>query len=157
MPLDPELTKLLNEPYINYSPQTGPETKAGDCRWWLHQFYKTRFGIILPTGMWSQEIYTDEQIFQTVLDTSRFFEGDIFMFGPNHNSSLDARRLHMTYFTGEVDNTNNPLLLHATQYETKVVIWPLPFFSTKTRYEKLERVKRLKPEFWEPLVKPVIL
>lgn len=155
MSLNPELAAFINQPYLKNPPQID-KMEAGDCRWWLHQFYKTRFGIKLPTGLWSAEIWQDEELFFQTVSAPPFFEGDVFLFGPNHGSQLDSRQLHIAYFIGEKDETGNLLLLHATQYENKVVIWPLPIFSTKSRYQQLERIKRLKPELWEPLVKPVI-
>lgn len=156
MSLNPELLSLLGEPYTKMPPQAGKETVGGDCRWWLHKFYQARFGITLPTGLWSQEIFHDQQIFQTITETNPFYEADIFMFSPNHGTPLNPRQLHLAYFTGEVDSNNQPLLLHANQYDQQVAIWSLPDFFSKSQYRRLERVKRLKKEFWEPLVKPII-
>lgn len=156
MSINPELLSFIGKPYAKISPQAGKESVGGDCRWWLHKFYQARFRITLPTGMWSQEIYDDHQIFQTVAEAGPFKEADIFMFRPNHGSRLDPRQLHVAYFTGEVDFNDQPLLLHASQYDQQVTVWSLPDFFAKSRYGKLERVKRLKPGFWEPLVKPLI-
>ncbi|MCG2691945.1 hypothetical protein L6272_03900 [Microgenomates group bacterium] len=156
MPLNPELSKFIGQPYIHHSPQFGVEASAGDCRFWLHQFYKSRLGITLPPGLWSQEIFHDQQIFQIVAPAGPFYEADIFMFSPNHGSPLDPRQLHLAYFTGEADSGGQPLLLHASHYNQQVAVWSLTDFLSGDRYGKLERVKRLKPGFWEPLVKPLI-
>lgn len=157
MPLNPELSKFIGQPYTKHSPQLGVESDAGDCRFWVRRFYKIRLGIDLLVGMWSEETWEDETLlFNNVALTGPFAEADIFMFRPNHGSQLDPRQLHLAYFTGETDSDGQPLLLHASQYDQQVAVWSLPDFFSGDRYGKLERVKRLKPGFWEPLVKPLI-
>ena len=103
--------------------------------------------------MWSQEIFHDESLIFATVD--RFaFEADIGIFGPIHGR--DPRYFHLAYFTGQHDESGDPLLLHATVYDRQVSIWKLSDFFKKPRYEELKRIKRVKPELFDSQVRPVI-
>ena len=135
-------SEFLSKPYnVNHSPQIGLKSEEPNCQLLTHQLYQARIGVQIPLGMWSKEIHDDETlIFQTV--TQLQFEADIVIFG--RRGDVDPRNFHLAYFTGEFDQ-GEPLLIHATAYEGKVVISPLSWFFTKPRYEELKRIKRLQP------------
>ena len=154
MPLHPDLSPLIGLPYnIDHSPRVDMISEAVNCQRMLHQAYQSRLGIILPKGMWSQEIFHDESLIFATVD--RFaFEADIGIFGPIHGR--DPRYFHLAYFTGQHDESGDPLLLHATVYDRQVSIWKLSDFFKKPRYEELKRIKRVKPELFDSQVRPVI-
>lgn len=129
----------------------------GNCQLLIHTLYYERFGVQLPIGMWSQELYTDTEYLRFVTpEEEELAEGDIFFFGKNAEA-IDLRTLHVAYHTGTADEQGDPLLLHATPYNGEgVTVWPLPhFFSRKPdgsplfcRYQHLFGIKRLQPDLY---------
>lgn len=158
MPINSELLRFLGKPYnFHHSPRIDLiSEEAVNCQRLVHLLYQTRYQVQLPIGMWSQEIYLDEAvIFRTVTNKEQLFEGDIGIFGPKDNSSFDPRRFHLAVFTGEAHD-NDPLLIHATYYDSQVSIWKLSEFFHKPRYAELIRIKRLRPHLFNTQIMPVI-
>ncbi len=133
------------------------EQFEGNCQLLVHTLYYERFGVRLPVGMWSQELYTDSTYFRFIdPEAEPLAEGDIFFFG-KQAEAVDLRTLHVAYNTGTEDEQGNPLLLHATSYNGEgVTVWPLTqFFSRKPdgtsqfcRYQHLFGIKRLQQDLY---------
>ena len=147
------LSQFLGKPYdFNHSPQLGLEAESVNCQRLIHQIYQSRLGVQLPLGMWSQEIFHDDLIFETV--DHFVFEADIGIFGPAYVT--DPRYFHLAYFTGR-DDGGDPLFIHATVYDRQVSVWKLSDLFKKPRYEELKRIKRVKPQLFDTQVRPVII
>jgi cell wall-associated NlpC family hydrolase len=101
-----------------------------------------KLGINLAPEMRAKEIYEDTKLFQPV-SPEDYKLGDIFFFGRKNEN--DPKRLHLAVFTGNFDQTGDPLLIHANWYDRGVSIWPLGKFAEHKRYEELHTVKRYDP------------
>ena len=157
--LNPEVKQFLGFPY-NYARGPWLENKdetARDglnCQLFVHFIYKKWFGVVLPKGMWGKEIYEDHRIlFRSVaVDEEELKKGDIFLFGPKQ--LVDARRLHLAVYTGEMDEDKDLLLLHVNSIDQISSLWPLRKFHQYRRYKILHRVKRLTPELFNLFIRP---
>jgi hypothetical protein len=144
-------------PYGEAQYPVSAEQFEGNCQLLVHTLYHERFGVQLPVGMWSQELYTDTEYFRFLDPAEELLaEGDIFFFG-KQTEAIDLRTLHVAYNTGTSDAQGNPLLIHATPYNGEgVTVWPLPqFFSRKPdgspqfcRYQHLFGIKRLQQDLY---------
>lgn len=142
-----ELSPFIGLPY-NFS--NGPSSINGNedlkdalnCQALVHRIYQT-FGIPLPVGLLSKEIFEDRILFFDIpleLRTSDLAILDVFVFGKQ--DVKDFRRLHLGLYTGETDETQDPLIIHATAIDNQVSIWPLQKFIIYPRYERLYAIKR---------------
>ncbi|MBI4004708.1 hypothetical protein HY358_01065 [Candidatus Roizmanbacteria bacterium] len=115
--------------------------------------YQLWFGVTIPKGMWSKEIFEDNSVlFRTVnTDREQPLLGDIFVFRKVRD---DPITYHLAVHTGITDKDSDPLLLHASRLADKVTIWPLREFLHNDRYHSLQAVKRLLPEFYSLFVSP---
>lgn len=112
-----------------------------NCQLLVHLALELLHGINLPPAMRSKEIFEDQEFFAEIpLDTASL--GDIFMFGKADET--DPRQFHLAVKIDEDLRTQQPLLIHATNIEKTVTVWPLIQFFSHPRYEKLFAVKRLK-------------
>ena len=76
-----EMKQLIGIPYdINSSPRIDlpPNLETVDCRLLVHEIYSRRYQVNLPVGMWSQELFTDHQLFQNLAPEEKPYEGDIY-------------------------------------------------------------------------------
>lgn len=157
MAFNAEIAQFIGLPYdFRSSPRIDFEGKTVNCQSTVHLLYKSRLGIELPKGMWSKEIYEDEQlIFQTVRpSTDRLYEADILIFGPIEEN--DPKRFHLAYCSGQCDVQGDPLVIHANVYDLGVSVWPLSKFPRHKRYEELKSIKRLRSDLFESHVAPLI-
>lgn len=128
------------------------EAEGINCQLFTHAYYEEKFGVVIPKGMWSQEMFEDEElIFRTSSAEQEYVHGDIFFFG---SKTSDPKNLHPAVFTGVRDESGQPLLRHATWVDRKVSDWPLPRFSDYARYGTLHAVKRLVPELFTVFIQP---
>ncbi len=152
-----EITQFIGLPYdYKSSPRIGFEGKTVNCQSTVHLLYKSRLGIELPKGMWSKEIYEDEQlIFKTVKSPiDRLYEADILIFG--QFNECDPRRFHLTYYSGQCNGQGDPLIVHANVYDLGVSVWPLSKFPLHKRYEELKSVKRVRTELFKSHIAPLL-
>ena len=153
----PELYRAVpytfaNGPYRKYDIRTHEE--GINCQLFLHLMYEQEFGVSLPIGMYSQELYEDMTFFRNLSEGERLMRGDLMMFGPPNLK--DMKRLHMTFVSGEFDAQDNPYILHCTSTGNGVQVWPLEKFARYDKYGKLYAKRRLRPEIHEALVLPVV-
>jgi len=160
MAIAAELSRYIGTPYdYASSPIVGQESSRVNCQKLIHLLYKDRFGISLPTGLWSKEIYDDNAFFRNIAFRERFVEGDILIFGPRNPQSTnpDPRQYHLTFFTGEVNQSQDPVLIHASSYHGGTVTTNgLKTFFNTPQHASLKRVKRLQPHLFKTHVLPVI-
>lgn len=157
MALSSEIYKLMGMPYeFKSSPRIDFEGKSANCQRAVHLLYKARPGMELPKGMWSKEIYEDEKmIFETVdPGTDRLFEADILIFGPK--GKVDPKNYHLTYYSGQTDESGDPLIAHANSYDLAFSVWPLSKFFQYERYGELKRIKRVRPDLFKVYIMPLI-
>ncbi|MBI4084822.1 MAG: C40 family peptidase [Candidatus Levybacteria bacterium] len=116
-----------------------------NCQTLVHLYYNNRFGVKLPIGMWTKEIYEDEGLLFETLQSEEYVEGDIFFFGKSEAKPIS---LHLAVYTGIHDPTGDMILRHANSVDNKVSDWPLGKFFQHKRYQNLHRVKRLVPDLF---------
>lgn len=114
-----------------------------NCETLTHFILRDHLGIKLPEEMRAMEIFEDDASFKPVPSDAAYELGDIFFFGRENED--DAKRLHLAVFTGNFDQTGDPLLIHANWHDRGVSIWPLGKFAEHKRYKELHTVKRYDP------------
>lgn len=139
-----ELSQFIGVPYhYTNGPMTTLEEQSMpyglNCQFLVHLIYQS-FGIVLPTNMLSKEIFEDERLFMNVADPEDMRILDVVIFG--REPEKDTRRLHLAVFTGEMDETGSPLLIHASNIGKQVSVWPLEKFSFYPQYKKIYTIKR---------------
>lgn len=125
------------------------------------------FDCKLPPELACAELYRDEDYFAPIEESSDLRLGDLVWFGKP--SAVDPRAIELRYdtsgnlvnwqdspvkhvaiYTG-IKKQGDPLLLHATNYGKRNVIWPLSEFGKYERYKQLYDITRLKAERIGPL------
>ena len=132
-----EFSQFIGRPY-NF--QNGPTTGSKEqnisdglnCQFLVHLIYR-EFGLTLPFDMLSKEIFENMELFENILSLERMRTLDVVVFGKQEEQ--DLKKLHLTIFTGETNETGSPLLIHATSIEKQVSVWSLecspPFLNIK--------------------------
>lgn len=157
-PLITECSQFIGIPYNfqnNPGVEGGPLANGLDCQRLVHLIYSEIFGVSLPKGMWSKEIYEDNGfLFRSIdLNEERPLLGDIFIF---HRRYDDPKKYHLAIFTGMADEHTDPILIHASIHERRVVLWNLHEFFKEGRYKELKVVKRLTPELFTICIGPYV-
>lgn len=149
--MNPEIAALLNYKYNRENgPLTPLETAEKDginCQWAVHEFYRKKFGIELPKGLWSKELLEDNREFFINLNGKPLVMGDVLMVSRRPNAKPE--KLHLGIYLGEGDQ-----IIHANSFDGRVSVWPMTEFSNK--YPIRWVTKRLKPELFNVLIKPHI-
>ena len=133
-----------------------------NCVSLAHLALKEMFDYELPAELGCAELYLDRDHFRAVEDHEQMAAGDLVWFGrqdaPYHPEEVllqydDQGNLvnwrefpvkHVTIFTGETDESADPLLLHATYLDGgQNRIWPMSRFADYHRYRKLYGITRL--------------
>lgn len=157
MALSAEINNLIGLPYeFKSSPRVDFEGKSVNCQRAVHLLYKARPGIELPKGMWSREIFEDERIIFETVDsgTNRLFEADILIFGPT--GKMNPKNYHLTYYSGQTNESGDPLIIHANIYDLAISVWPLSKFFQHERYAELKRIKRVRSDLFKIYITPLI-
>lgn len=143
MAIPSAVESLIGLPYRYESgPMANSQPNDGvNCQLLVHLALGLLHGTNLPPAMMSKEIFEDHEFFEEISFGS-FLLGDVFVFGKA--AETDPRQFHLAVKIDEDPRTQQPLLIHATNIEKAVTIWPLTQFSSYPRYEKLFAVKRLK-------------
>lgn len=135
--------------YIKYSFPHGPgkERVEGDileinCQGWGHMVLRSRYGITLPSGYLSKEIYEDKGTYATTIaDIRAIRPGAIFLFGPQYLN--DPRKLHWALFTGLYGTgPEEPMLEHVNVVDRTIGTWPFTQFAQEPRYAVLYAMKQ---------------
>jgi len=104
----------------NNGPLTSWETAASqgvNCQWVVHKFYKEEFGIELPKGLLSRELFQDSEFFVNIdLNEQQLSMGDILIVSRTQQAKPENFHLAVC-----VDNQR---IMHATSFDQKVSIWP---------------------------------
>jgi hypothetical protein len=154
-----ELDRYIN-PHAGYDFTLTPSSEpTGDtnCLLVVHDVAKDR-GNPLPPDMLCADLYTDRVHARPVEETSPLQAGDLFWFGqdtprlfkPEYDENgwivnwTDSPLQHVGIYTGRNDAFGEPLILHATQYEGTVAVWPLARFATQEKYRRQLGISRLK-------------
>lgn len=149
--LRPDLERYLGIPYdfkafpgvvdIEYA-------EALNCISLVHLVLWKEFWASVSTGMWAREIKDDERLFFTTEESGLARAGDVYVFGatdPKRKDPGNTQVFHLAIHTGDMDEKNDPLLLHTTDLNGSTsTIWPLREFGKYKRYERLYAVKRHK-------------
>jgi hypothetical protein len=132
-----------------FDPATGV-----NCQLLIHLVYQDWFGVNLPQGMWSKEIFEDTgRVFRSVVaEEEPLVQGDVFVF---QGQKANPKSYHLAVHTGQRDATSDPLLLHASREEDVVTVWPLTTFLKDGLYRQLAAVKRLDAALYDVFVAPV--
>lgn len=141
-----------NGPYRKHD--IHPHEEGINCQLFLHLMYEQEFGISLPMGMYSQELYRDTEFFRNLMEGERLMRGDVMLFG--QPELTDFRKLHMTFVSGEYDAQENPYILHCTSTGNGVQVWPLERFARYEKYRTLYAVKRLQDDLHRAFVLPAV-
>ena len=90
--------------------------------------------------MLSKEIFEDTELFENVDGLEQLKMLDLFVFGRQNEHNF--RRLHLAVFTGEINESGSPLLVHANGIEKQVSVWALENFFLYPRYQRIYAIKR---------------
>lgn len=155
MTIQQEMAQYIGIPYsFRRGPlQIAQESRDGifkqgiNCQSLIHELYRARLGINLPSNLLSKEIYEGTDLFEEISTSDKNLkEGDIFIFGKDMPDA-DPQDFHLGYYVGETNENNSPLIIHATVYLNNVNIWPLDRFFLYPKYKELKGIRR----FSEPL------
>ena len=139
---------FANGPYRKHDIR--PHEEGINCQLFLHLMYEQEFGVTLPMGMYSQELYQDTEFFRNLMKGERLMRGDVMLFGQPELE--DFRKLHVTFVSGEYDAPENPYILHCTSTENGVQVWPLKRFLKYENYREVYAVKRLNDDLHRTFV-----
>jgi len=109
---------------FRYNRDNGPLTswetavnQGVNCQWVVHKFYKEEFGIELPKGLLSKELFQDSEFFVNLDPNEQQLNmGDILIVSRTQQAKPENFHLAVC-----VDNQR---IMHATSFDQKVSIWP---------------------------------
>ncbi len=139
-----------------------------NCVTLTHLLIPRLFDIELPGNMRGWEMYCINPFFGDVARAEDMDLGDVLFFGrptlPEYalqyspvydeykeltneeiGNNLIGQKysgVHLAMNTGEADDTENPLLIHASKMEGTVVIWSLAKFLDLKQYSTIHAIKR---------------
>lgn len=131
-----------------------------NCIALAHLAINRLFDVELPPELHCAELYADTQYFTRVDDLAATRRGDLLWFGiadpaiepeafvPAYQDGMlvnwrDFPVKHVAIHTGEQDEQNDPLLLHASPHAKTNVVWPLRQFAEHPRYRVYYGASRL--------------
>jgi hypothetical protein len=115
----------------------------------------------LPDGLHCYEMFGDTEHTETVDPAMDLQPYDLIWFGlqesdgwanefvPRYDANgaltnwRDNPLRHIGIHTGDIDESGDPLILHASPHEETNVVWPLREFAEHSRYRQIHRVARL--------------
>jgi hypothetical protein len=149
--------------------ETQAKQEGLNCVALMHLLIPHLVGVELPGNLRGWEMYCSNPFFRDVDGVKDMNLGDVLFFGrptlpeyalqyspayDEHNeltneeigNNLIGHRysgVHLAMNTGEVDDTENPLLIHANKMEGTVVIWSLAKFLDLKQYSTVHAIKRI--------------
>lgn len=133
-----------------------------NCVALAHLAMKDLFDYTLPQDFQCLELFLDREHFEPIDGLDSMQQGDLVWFGfaepevtleafvPVYDEQgeltnwKDVALRHVGVFTGERDEDNEPLILHATRSAGTTAVWPLQKFQKYRRYRKIYGISRLK-------------
>lgn len=123
-----------------------------NCQLLTHAIYTGYFGVQLPMGMWSSEIFYDHELFTEVPAHMSRDTADIVFLGPTNLS--DAKKLHLGVLGSGGEDS---LIIHSSFYSANpgVIIEPMKKIQEIARYAQIYGVRRLAPELHKSYILPL--
>jgi len=151
----PELNQFIGVPYNKqntpYLRVLGKDkiTRVGvNCQLLVHLVYQ-EYGISIPVGLWSEEIFYDDIFFRSInLEKDKPHVFDIFCLGPER---FVPRRLHLGVYV-ELAYNGDLGIIHSS-YPDGVKCEPLEEILKDPKHSKIHAIKRLIPEFFDCHIK----
>lgn len=147
MAISHEIQKYIGIPYKR---ENGPQkvtdrttvfTEGLNCQLLTHEAVEILTGVRIPVDQLSKEMYENNKLFPHVDDQLQ--AGDIMLFGKEKEDNF--KKLHVTVYTGEINEDGQPLLVHSNGIDRQVSIWPLSQFEKYKQYKVLYATKRYNP------------
>lgn len=165
------LERYVNPAYV-YKFTQGPDVVRDNedalryginCVSLAHLAIRDLFDYELPSELQCAEMYLDRDHFKKVENTQDMCQGDLVWFGiedakiepeefvPVYEDGAlvnwaDFPIKHVSLYTGEKDERDYPLLLHATHVGGTNTIWPIDKFAVYRKYRRMYGITRLIPE-----------
>lgn len=157
-----EKLSKLHEKYnvITYDERYGPyiedeiaeRDKKANCQRYVRDAIEAYFGVSLPSTYLSNEIFNCLGGLFDKIELGDEIAGDIFLLGPPIDPvKLNPKSLHLTFFEGEYEGENNPLLrhFHGNAKKTGLKNYSLDKFQDRIHvkdYGKVWGIRRIIPE-----------
>ena len=147
--------KKDHNPHVLLDPEIDVLRDGVNCQAFVHLYYESEFGIKLPIGMWSKEIFEDTgEFFRSVTDDERIVRGDVCFFGRQGAQSKD---LHLGIVHKVGENLEATIIRHANQEDNEVSDWSLSKALDYPRYSVLRGVRRIIPDIFSTTIAPVLV
>lgn len=141
-------------PHVLLDPAFDREKGPINCQTFVHLYYKSEFGVNLPAGMWSKEMFEDlGEFFRPVNNDEEYVKGDVFFWGVENTDVIDLHVavLHQTGMTPD-----EIVFRHANKKDEMVSDWTMREMMNFEKYQILYGVRRLIPDYFDPHVAPFV-
>lgn len=146
--------KSEHSPYVFLDGSFDPLKDGINCQTFAHLYLRDEFGVNLPRGMWSKEIFEDDGLFfRRVNQAEPLVRGDLLFVGKPRTKHI---RLHVGVVHQVADLPEDTVIRHANKKDGMVSDWTLKEMLEYEEYPVVRGVRQLEPDLHRMHIQPYL-
>lgn len=146
--------KTEHSPHVLVDDSFDPFVGKINCQTFAHLYLRDEFGVNLPRGMWSKEIFEDDgMFFRRVNEGESLVKGDLLFVGKPRTKHT---RLHIGVVHQAAGLPEETVIRHANKKDGMVSDWTMKEMLEYEEYPVIRGVQRLTPDLHRIYIQPYL-